>query len=157
MVFPWVLASIHVFWSGSPSFSVVELEFLIRASFVFARREELQRSRLTKQRTVISREEWLGDLWRAGQRAGKGWKVGIFRFFFEEFLTFWEAVLKSLKSYVGRFGSGFGVLNFKWWRKRCPWIARNGSWPLLWTWPSLSLSLSLLAVMHVYFWSKSSS
>eukprot|EP00438_Fugacium_kawagutii_P010704 Skav212506 [mRNA] locus=scaffold2713:67678:77056:+ [translate_table: standard] len=41
----------------SPSFSTVELEFLIRCSFVVARREELRRSRLTKQRQRISREE----------------------------------------------------------------------------------------------------
>eukprot|EP00913_Durusdinium_trenchii_P019499 g18330.t1 len=42
---------------GAATFSVVELEFLIRAAFCFARRQELRRARLTQQVGLITREE----------------------------------------------------------------------------------------------------
>ncbi|CAK9036791.1 unnamed protein product, partial [Durusdinium trenchii] len=43
---------------GAATFSVVELEFLIRAAFCFARRQELRRARLTQQVGLITREEY---------------------------------------------------------------------------------------------------
>ncbi|CAE6947499.1 unnamed protein product [Symbiodinium natans] len=42
---------------GCATFSVLELEFIIRAAFVFARRAELQKSRLARPLTLISQEE----------------------------------------------------------------------------------------------------
>eukprot|EP00439_Symbiodinium_sp_Y106_P045632 s1081_g5.t2 len=42
---------------GSATFSILEMEFIIRAAFVFARRAELQKSKLARPLTLISKEE----------------------------------------------------------------------------------------------------